>query len=144
MRSRKESNHRIFSDYERGFLEALIDGEGNLGILKNHAPMIAITNTSYHFLYKAGIIIGENVEIKRGTPTRVRPENHKAFYRLRIFGQKEVENILSQINLLVKRKQQDLILQALSLLREKSPDYRLRLEAIRKEMVIWNRRGVEK
>jgi hypothetical protein len=107
------------SDYERGYLEALIDGEGSLSLIfakqvTSPRPRvdirISITNINREILDKVkGIVGGGN--ISRKTPKG----NRKPVYCYQA-SPTIIRWLLPQLNLIVKREQKQIILEALSML----------------------------
>jgi len=141
---RKTSREHIFTDYEKGALEFLIDGEGSLMITKKLQPIIEITNTSKILLVKAQAIIEEDdtiIATRPQPPDLKRPERHKTCFCLRIMSRNYVKNILTQISLTAKAEQQRVLLDAIKLLDEKPDGYVFQVQAIRDKLHILNMRG---
>lgn len=105
----------VLTDYERGFLEALIDGEGSISLIKHNKKKlrrgfawhcsVAIGNDNRKLLEKAQRIChGGHLNPEYGT-----------HYTLQL-GIKVMKEILPQLDLIVKREQSILILWAIELL----------------------------
>jgi len=151
---------RTLSDYERGWLEAAIDGEGYIGIrlikLKRHASSIevharvAITNTNTQFLERARSIAGAgNIwKYDRHNPL------HKPRYTLEIHAD-SLRWLLPQLRLTIKERQRILFLEylAISDCRRRMPrpghrgsasyteEQRARINEIYQELRVLNKRG---
>ncbi len=108
------------TEYERGWIEALIDGEGSLSLCygkQQTSPRyridirIDISNTNLEILEKAREICGG------GSISSFESfnDNRKKRYRI-CFRSSIIRNILPQLDLIVKREQKKLILEALSLI----------------------------
>lgn len=111
---------KVLSAYERGWMEAFIDGEGSLSLCygrQKTSPRpridirIDISNTNLEILKRAQQIWGggsiSTFEYTDG--------NRKRQYRLSCRST-IIREILPQLNLIVKREQKNLILEALSLI----------------------------
>jgi hypothetical protein len=109
----------LLNEYERGWLEAIIDGEGCLTIAKNkdrnyperftYAPVLVITNTCLNLLKRVK-------EVCRGgmiTNARLVPR-HKPTYEFRLVAHK-LRIILPQLRLIAKERQRNCLLQVLDL-----------------------------
>ena len=102
-------------DFERGFLVALIDGEGSIGLSTKRvgskrkfiriAPFISIVNTCKPLLEKAMQFIG-------GGSLFNRKGTRKEIWTLGIYGTRNVAFLLEQIHndLIVKKDKGDLVL----------------------------------
>ena len=110
---------KILSAYERGWLEAAIDGEGSLGLYFGHLKTsprprvnarLQIANSDERFVKKAQEIMGVGT-IAHSKATQRR----KTVYRLSVYSSK-LRPILPQLSLVVKRRQQVLLEEAMSLL----------------------------
>jgi LAGLIDADG DNA endonuclease family protein len=94
-------------DYDRGWIIALIDAEGSLGIQKNGYPMLQIWNTNLKLLKDAqSIISGALHQIKTGKSSR------KPCYRLTM-NKTLLSWLLPQIELIEKETQRKKILRLL-------------------------------
>jgi hypothetical protein len=107
------SPHQL-TDYERGFLEGLIDGEGYFILsLKNRGvtALVGISNTCLPFLEKAKSILGGGRidQSKKGKP------NSRPVYHL-IISSNILRWLLPQLRLVVKESQRLVMLQALDVL----------------------------
>ena len=113
---------KALTDYEKGYLEAVIDAEGSLTIRKLKArkyragyefsPMGFISNTNKLFLEKIKSIIGSGsivVHQKYGSE-----KNYKPSFRYQ-FPRKILRELLPQLNLIVKKRQKELVLRALEI-----------------------------
>ena len=112
------------SDYDRGWVEALIDSEGSFTISrqvnkgKYRAGMtwkvrLNIGNTNREFLLRAQNLIGGTIQtIGRKNP------NHKTAYELQLYSS-GLRVLLPQIQLLVKEKQRLAFLEILSILKQR-------------------------
>jgi hypothetical protein len=107
----------ILNDYERGFLTALIDGEGAIGIRsqgknRNAMPIVSIANTSKPLLdYVHTLIEDTSVCSFRQSVDKRNPKWKKMYY-LNIKGSRNVQPILEEIKdgLIVKKQQAKLAL----------------------------------
>ena len=94
-------------DYDRGWIVALIDGEGSLGIQKNGYPILQIWNTNLKLLKEAQSIIGGALQqVKTGKLSR------KPCYRLTM-NKTLLMWLLPQIELIEKEGQRKRILRLL-------------------------------
>ena len=83
-------------DYDRGWIVALIDGEGSLGVQKNGYPILQIWNTNLKLLKEAQSIIGGALkQVKTGELSR------KPCYRLTM-NKTLLSWLLPQIELIEK------------------------------------------
>jgi len=153
---------KILVHYEKGFLEAALDGEGTIALYRNHnrcwhsqrgfhwISYVAITNTNYEFLEKIKEICGGGrlyLKTRKNTP-----RNQKAQYIYEM-NRGVMKGILPQINLTIKEKQRRLLVEALRLIihggnssrkiRETQILNDKRLGEIYIEMRVLNKRGVE-
>lgn len=139
-----------FSEYERGFLEGVIDSDGCLHFAKYKRSMrprgfqwsarLLIGNTNRSLLEKIQKIVGfghiHKIPVKKGKQPYV--------YQL---GSKPLLNLLLQIRLTVKEKQRLLFIEAIRLLSEHRHHHTPhddRLQEIYLEMRNLNRRGPPK
>ena len=107
------------TDYEKGWLEAMIDGEGSISLLKEkrpkfkagftYKPRINVSNTCLPRLEKAKNIVGGGCIIGQDRPDR------KRIYNLDVSANK-IREILPQIKLVAKEEQKNLLLKALIIL----------------------------
>ena len=115
----------MLSRYERGFLEAAIDGEGCLGLYKIHRldckrkftwdVQFYISNTNLVWLEKIqGILEGGTIHEH---PRDAAHSHWRLCYRLDI-PSKIARRILPQIKLTIKEKVQALVMETLNLLSE--------------------------
>jgi len=112
----------ILSEYERGWLEALIDSEGCLylgfrrerdGPLRSFQSRIVIGNTDRFLLEKAAMIIPAS--ISEYSPKTSSHHRRKQAYQLHWFSN-TLRRILPQLKLVTKEKQRVLMLEALEIL----------------------------
>ena len=103
------------SEYEKGFIEALIDSEGCLtvGFDKQKTSsnfrircLLEITNINLEILQKAQKIIGGNILHKKLNPPR------KDVYVLHV-GHNNLRKYLPLLDLIVKRRQKEIVLEVL-------------------------------
>jgi len=155
-------SNKTLSDYEKGFLEATIDGEGTVSLYCNHnkswssyrgfswVPFVAVSNTNLGFLEKVKEICGGGrLYLKtRKNP----PRNQKAQYIYEM-NRGVMRHILPQISLVIKEKQRQLLMEALGLLIQGGNSSEMirqiqvlndkRLEQVYKEMRLLNKRGLD-
>jgi uncharacterized protein (DUF1778 family) len=119
------------NEYEKGWLEALFDGEGSLSLSygkqkTSDRPRIDIrmdiSNTNLEILEKAKKIMGGG-SISSFTSFN---DNRKKRYRLCV-RTKIIRNILPQLDLIVKREQKKLLLEAASLIDTEGKDFKKRI-----------------
>lgn len=133
------------SDYERGWIEAIIDGEGCLDLIKDRSGCfirMRVHNTDIRLTKKAEMIC------KSGSTHRTSAKgNRKDQYEYSLIG-KELFSLLSQINLIVKEHQQELLKQAYKLYSSTSY-HRIRgggvdliLDGIKEDIQAHNKRGL--
>ena len=138
------------NDYDLGWLSALIDGEGSIGMRKNHSavhrrgfswrPLLEIGNTDVNLLEAATSIVGG------GTIRRHKPKSERCRpYYMVVIGANLLRQVLPEIHLITKEQHRLLLLEALDLLAEHSSwgrtPHDIRLEEIYKELRRLNRRG---
>lgn len=90
-----------FSDFDKGWLSALIDGEGYVGITKERYPMLHIANTNRELMLQAQELLGGNLyHIKR------KKERYRDQWHLQVRRMDSVRDCLSQLvdHLIVKRE----------------------------------------
>ena len=136
----------MLTEYVRGWLSALIDGEGSLTLACHRArgsnmgwwrPLLDIGNTNLDLLKTAQRLIGAgNISYHRGKL------NHKDWYLLEVTSG-GLRVVLPQLGLIVKEKQRLLLIEALKLLENKHGRDRRdeRLSEIWTEMKCLNRKG---
>jgi hypothetical protein len=111
---------KILSAFEKGWVSALTDGEGCIGIayrhLKGHglspSPFLEISNTNKAVIRKVQSIIGGSIHVRTQRPKKWRP-----VYHLRIYSN-TLRWLLPQLSLIVKRRQSILVMRMLPLLAE--------------------------
>ena len=153
---RQPSFVKQLSDYEKGWIEAAIDGEGSLYFGKTKSKRykrgftwnfcVEIANTRLSFLEKAIEVVGEGKIYEMGTSFRRCGFQARKVYRFSLEKRNSIEALLFQIRLSIKEKQRLLMLEALSLTKEHKcgflPNYS-RLEEIESEMRKLNMRGLQ-
>ncbi len=139
------------SDYDKGWVEALIDGEGWIGMvtrkggLKGWSVRCLIANTNLFLLERAQKILGGQIQIARGRERIGR----KTLYWLTL-SSGQIGKIFSELNLIVKESQRKLVLEAIPLLAERRAISRnagdlnrIRLQEIVSELHLLNKRGLK-
>ena len=150
------------SQFQRGWISALIDGEGSLSISYQKQKtscrpavrcLIAISNTDRNLLKYAQKIIGGSL-YKKSLSSK---DNRKQVYQLVLWA--NLIRKLLPLPLITKKRQQDILLEALSLLGNKGGSIIIngkrkartrpiikdrRLAELKTEMNKLNRRGREK
>jgi hypothetical protein len=129
---------RRFTDYERGWLEALIDGEGSILVHRDRKKqrgwlVFSISNTNRALLLKAQSLIGGKIRPYSDPNPRSRRQ-----YLLAVYG-KTLEWVLPQITLIVKEQQRQISLEIIHL-RGTGPNSRL--EELYTLIANANRRGI--
>ena len=139
----------MLSDYERGFLEAAIDGEGCIRLKpygkakRTLKPTLHVTNTNLSFLEKVHNIVGKgNIRKKNRNKPRCKP-----LFELEVTGTEFLIKLFSEITLTVKERQKRIALEYLELKKswghKMSRDAYLRKsEEYRQQMKIVNHRGL--
>jgi hypothetical protein len=142
------------AEWERGWISGLVDGEGTIYFSKSvnlpskgfhiYLTKLKITNTAKELLEKVKEIIG--VGWIGEYPYVDKRGNRKAVYQYEV-GHNVMRWLLPQLTLIVKRKQKELVLEALALLRESSlvidcSQQHQRLDEIKREMHELNKRGI--
>ena len=133
-----QAKHKVLTDYERGFLEGIIDGEGCLytGLNSNGKTRLfnlLISMTNKEILEKTRTIIGEG--IVRG-PRSADRRGHRLPEWTYIASANTLRWLLPQLRLIVKEDKKEKILTALNLvmltprLSQKTPEYYKQLEVI--------------
>lgn len=132
------------NDYERGFIEGLIDGEGCISVTCNkqrtspnmrYKYTLEITNTNLETLEKAQKIIGGKITPKQPSG------NRKLVYVLRV-SHEGIRSLFKEMQLIVKKKQQEITSKVLELLNGPyGMESRGKLKEFREEMRKCNRRG---
>lgn len=109
------------NDYEKGWIEAAIDGEGTItiGVWRTQnsikrKPMLRLSNNSLSYLLKAKRIIGGGI-IYRQSETR--GKNWGQNWILELSGGARLRDFLPKISLDIKEAQRLLVLEALALMR---------------------------
>lgn len=149
----RESDWEL-SDYERGQLEMLIDGEGCIGFKKikrvksrrghTWGVYVMITNTSYDLLERAKEICGGGaINLVKGKAREEAGDRWKDsyYYQIPIRVQRF---ILPQLSLIVKEEQRLLALEVLSILhagKDHSDHDEELLEVIYQDIKELNRKG---
>jgi len=110
----------ILTQYEKGWLEAAIDGEGSIGIGKDSGKeraspayfvQVAVTNTNRDFVEKAVDICGEGtVSVRRGTSTLSGRPIYLYWIPIKV-----LRVVLPQLKFTVKEKQRLLAIELLFL-----------------------------
>ena len=115
-------------DYERGFLEAAIDGEGNISIGRaryrsrkeySFRVTVSFTNTNSEIVEKFKRIVekaGGRCSIRKQTKQR---KNWRQVYKATLYPN-TLRRILPALDLVAKREQKKVALKALALLKENS------------------------
>lgn len=142
------------TDYERGWLEALIDGEGSLSLFSDRRP-----HQKLGCSFKPTLAIGSNdrplVERARTIINAGSIRPNRAAARMNVLWQYTLQSnglrwLLPQLSLLLKERQRVLLLEALDLLAARNggqglwhrdPNSGARLLEIKSEMTRLNRRG---
>lgn len=153
---------KSLSQYERGWLEAAFDGEGNIGLhrehirhsaYKNHTryrPYVVLSNTYCPFLEKAQLIIGSGYIWKSERRTGGRYARAKTCHKL-ILTEGTIRWLLPQLKLTVKKRQRELIIEVMKIKDARAvrgafaayANHEIRrFEAMREEMKRLNRRGI--
>ncbi len=110
---------KILTQYEKGWLEAAVDGEGSISISfqkqktsprPNIRVIMSISNTNRDFLVKAQHLFGAG-SICHKTPDG----NRKGAFVLSVHA-RMIREILPQLDLIIKKRQKELALETLSLL----------------------------
>ena len=146
------------TDYERGFLEGIIDGEGSLSLKKLKRRTtgvwsvdVLIVNTSYELIEKVRGIC-ERFSVNSGSIMEVTGKKRqeagdkwKECYMYRI-PTHIVRELLPQLTLIAKERQRRLILVALELIghhlrRDRTEEENKELEAVYDDLKELNRRG---
>lgn len=145
---------RMLTDYERGFFEAVLDAEGMLTLrrLKSRCykaghqfnPIGCIDNTNWMFLEKIKAMIGSGSICVHQKHENT---NYKPSFRY-TFPRAVMREILPQLTLIVKKRQKEIVLEALALLsghkglgRGLKQEYTQRLEVLTDEIRTLNTRG---
>ncbi len=113
-----------WTDYDKGWLAGIIDGEGSLGLMKEkrprckanctYKPRLTIGNTDIKLLIKVRKMIGGAL-IKHNHRFR-EDKNQKPFWNLDISAN-NLRFALPQLKLISKEKQRILLLEALHILK---------------------------
>lgn len=139
--------------YFTGSLEKAIDGEGNICLSRckdrkylrgyRYVPIVAIANTSEEWVEHIREFVGEGKIAYR----KLRGGNRKDCY-IYYMTRGAMRDILPNLQLIVKEKQKQLLLEALSIIksydkRQHLDDAWNRLDEIYDEMKKLNKRGVD-
>lgn len=124
-----ETNYTL-SEYQKGWLEAALDGEGSLYFVKNKDKtvrrgfvwkvIVNISNTNKAFLEKVRDICGGGTPV---IPSKGKSPNWKPYWKQVYYWRmtnSQIEEILPQLDLIIKREHSLLILEVLNLLKEHS------------------------
>lgn len=116
-----------FTEWERGWLEGLIDGEGAIGMSKirepGHGrgfvwrPYVTISNTCFPLMEKLSHVLGGVGVYIAERPGR---GNRRTAYGIRVTPGR-IRWLLPQLKLVVKEQQRLLVLEALKLVGEHHP-----------------------
>lgn len=111
------------SEYEKGFLEGLIDGEGSLKVDRRYdgkgtvSCVLIISNNYLPLLQKAQKIIGDgSIQPVNQRGHRKDGSPYDAHYELRVYAN-ALRWLLPQLNLMVKEDRRKKMLEILSLIR---------------------------
>jgi hypothetical protein len=106
-----------WTDYDRGWLSALIDGEGSISFLKEIRP-----NLPLGCVYKPRLNIGnQNLELLKKAQYLIGGAIHKSkndVYNLDVSAN-NMRRCLPELDFIVKKRQKVLIMKALNLLSER-------------------------
>lgn len=148
----------LLSSYERGWLEALIDGEGSLMLIKQkspqashgyyYRPMVSISNKSYDLMQRiVEICRGHGCVIRDGR-NHVRNQERNAVCYYYHIPANVLRIILPQLHFIIKERQRVLLLEALEHTNHRTRtgepiggDKWMRLESIYNEIKLLNRKG---
>lgn len=121
---RSEIMRKTLTDYERGWLEALIDGEGCISFKKEPRRHIRrgylwrvfliIANTNRDIIYRARELIGGGKVILKKS---YHNPKYRDVYSLEV-GHTFLTHILPQLRLIVKERERQLALEAIRLVSE--------------------------
>ncbi len=111
------------TNYQKGFIEGMLDGEGCISLCKSHKkksylilhPEVKITNTNFNILNKISKMINRECSIHKRKSFNPK---HKPCYLLRIHSNAAVE-ILSQIKLIIKENKRKIVLKVFKILRKR-------------------------
>jgi hypothetical protein len=112
------------SEYERGWLEGIIDGEGSLSLYSGRPregrkvswqPILRVSNTNSRLLERVVELIGFSHVIADRSP---RTPNHKRTYAV-VYGSSALRWLLPQLRLIAKEGQRVLLLEAVEILRKR-------------------------
>lgn len=117
-----EVRARELSEFERGYVSAFLDGEGSLWISKSgsaahesYIPYISFSNTNLAVLERLQSIIGAG---KIRLPHRNASHwGTKPVYALDIYVRNVIKTLLTQLELIIKKKQKDFMLEFINLSR---------------------------
>ena len=118
------SNRIGWCDYNQGWIEAMIDGEGNLSLFREQRP-----KTELGFSFKPTLSIGSNDKILLDRVFEIIDEgsirSHKAAPKKHTHWQYSLHSnglrrLLPKISLIIKEKQRRLLIEALDILKERN------------------------
>lgn len=150
--ARVNQTAKELTQWERGWISGLVDGEGTIYFGKTSKPSsrgfhlylvkLKVSNTCRELLEKVCDVIGTGW-IGKNVDKR---NNRKTVYVFEV-GSNVMRWLLPQLNLVVKKRQKELVLRALDLLREAScivdaSEQHKQLDDLRLEMTRLNHRGV--
>jgi len=106
------------SDFQKGYISGMIDGEGFLGLVPKgrYIPIIDITTTDEHTVDCLVSLLKEFGAIKVRNATK-----HKPAFHCRVNGAEHVYALLSDVNLLTKNAQRALLCDACFMLLDYGP-----------------------
>ena len=114
----KFGNPHKLTEYEKGFLEALIDGEGFFLLIKGKRGVTALAgigNTCLALLEKARSVIGGG---RIGTDYKKRQQNSRTCYTL-VLSSNILRWLLPQLKLVAKEEQRKVMIRALEVLEKR-------------------------
>lgn len=128
------------SEYERGYMESVLDAEGYIGITRHcnyseriyYQPDVSVVNTNVSFLQKIGEICrdgGSICQISEET------EKHKAVYKYSLTHE-AIPVILSQLDLVIKEDQKQAVLDLITLIHARR-GYKLSSEQAEWRKSLW-------
>jgi len=104
------------TDFQKGFLTGLIDGEGSINVVyRKYHPhyqlFLEISMTNLEILQFVKSMIGGNIRISSKSD---KIKNHAQVYRWTMGPMIDIKTLLNQLPLIVKRKQKELAIQLLN------------------------------
>lgn len=146
------------SDYAKGFLEAAIDGEGSIMLIKSKRPdrktgrvwqpVVKVTNKSHKWLeLVAELASGGRID---RISSNWKKKHYKGF--VYVMPRSIIRRVLPQLGFIIKERQRVLLLEALEILASHTKGIvsrsplkftvdDIRLEAIKREINYLNRKG---